>query len=157
MHRLRGLLLGLRKPSCNPMGRPARLHLRRWRRALPDLQRCQRRECAADAGRLQDIVRQRWFAALSWSTPFDDPIPLPDGRELVTLEDAAVYIQKLPKAQHALPHWQDAGWHLIKAAEGSPGWLMFAHMFMLRALHHGRPAPEKEPRRKRVAVAKIIR
>jgi hypothetical protein len=30
---------------------------------------------------------------------FDDPIPLPKGRQLVTLKDAARYIQKLPKAE----------------------------------------------------------
>ena len=45
----------------------------------------------------------------------------------------------MPKAQHDLPHWQDAVEHLIKAAEGSPGspaWLIFARMFMLRALNH---------------------
>jgi hypothetical protein len=29
---------------------------------------------------------------LPWSTPFDDPIPLPQGRSLVTLKDAADYI-----------------------------------------------------------------
>jgi hypothetical protein len=36
---------------------------------------------------------------LSWSTPFEDPIPLPNGRQLVTLEDAATYITGLPKAE----------------------------------------------------------
>ena len=35
---------------------------------------------------------------MSWSSAFDDPIPLPRGRQLVTLKDAANYIQKLPKA-----------------------------------------------------------
>lgn len=93
---------------------------------------------------------------MSWSDRFDDPIPLPDGRELVTLEDAAVYIQKLPKAQHRLAHWQDAGQHLIWAAEGEPAWLMFAGMFMLRALHHGR-VEAKEPRRKVVKQFRIVR
>ena len=33
-----------------------------------------------------------------WSRAFDDPIPLPRRRQLVTLKDAAEYIQKLPKA-----------------------------------------------------------
>jgi hypothetical protein len=33
---------------------------------------------------------------------FELPIPLDRGRELVTLEDAARYIQKLPKAETAL-------------------------------------------------------
>jgi hypothetical protein len=31
---------------------------------------------------------------------FDEPIPLPRGRQLVTLEDAGNYITKLPKAKH---------------------------------------------------------
>ena len=30
-----------------------------------------------------------------WKRPFDDPIPLPDGRQLVTIEDAGNYITKL--------------------------------------------------------------
>lgn len=94
---------------------------------------------------------------MSWSSAFPDPIPLPNGRQLRTLEEAAAYIQKLPKAQHALPHWQDAGKHLIKAAERSPAWLMFADMFMLKALHHDKPKPEKAPRRKRVKAFKIVR
>jgi hypothetical protein len=34
-----------------------------------------------------------------WQRPFDDPIPLPRGREFVTLEDAGIYITKLPKAE----------------------------------------------------------
>jgi hypothetical protein len=29
-----------------------------------------------------------------------EPIPLPRGRQLVTLEDAGTYITKLPKAEH---------------------------------------------------------
>jgi len=76
---------------------------------------------------------------LSWSTPFDDPIVLPNGRKLVTLEDAARYIQKLPKATHDLPHWQDAVEHLMRASAGSPAWLMFA-----RIVH----AAGDEPRRR---------
>ena len=32
----------------------------------------------------------------------------PDGRELVTLEDAGTYITKLPKAEHEAPEWQAA-------------------------------------------------
>jgi hypothetical protein len=35
-----------------------------------------------------------------WKRRFDDPIPLPRGRQLVTLEDAGTYITKLPKAEH---------------------------------------------------------
>jgi hypothetical protein len=35
-----------------------------------------------------------------WKQRFDDPIPLPRGRQLVTLMDAGTYITKLPKAEH---------------------------------------------------------
>ena len=35
-----------------------------------------------------------------WCRSFDDPIPLPGGRQLVTLADAGTYITKLPKAEH---------------------------------------------------------
>ena len=38
-----------------------------------------------------------------WGCEFDDPIELPDGGELVTLEDAGNYITKLPKAEHEAP------------------------------------------------------
>ena len=45
---------------------------------------------------------------MAWSTPFEDPIPLPDGRKFVTLKDAADYITKLPKKESDLPEWQTA-------------------------------------------------
>jgi hypothetical protein len=50
--------------------------------------------------------------------PFDDPIQLPRGRQLVTLEDAADYIMKLPKAEQDLEEWQTAIGSLIGAVEG---------------------------------------
>jgi hypothetical protein len=37
-----------------------------------------------------------------WKRPFNNPIPLPRGRQLVTLKDAANYIVKLPKAEHGM-------------------------------------------------------
>ena len=43
-----------------------------------------------------------------WSRAFDEPISLPRGRHLVTLKDAANYIQKLPKAEQDLEEWQAA-------------------------------------------------
>jgi hypothetical protein len=39
-----------------------------------------------------------------WQRKFEDPIPLPDGRKLVTLRDAANYITN----QSDLPEWQTA-------------------------------------------------
>jgi hypothetical protein len=42
--------------------------------------------------------------AKGWRRAFDEPIVLPNGRELVTLEDAGTYITKLPKkAAHKSP------------------------------------------------------
>jgi hypothetical protein len=46
--------------------------------------------------------------ATGWKRTFDDPIPLPRGRHLVTLEDAAKDIQKLPNAEQQLDEWQAA-------------------------------------------------
>jgi hypothetical protein len=37
---------------------------------------------------------------VSWDQRFSDPIELPKGKKLVTLRDAALYIIKLPKAEH---------------------------------------------------------
>jgi len=45
------------------------------------------------------------MAAEGWSCRFDDPIPLPDGRQLVTLRDAANYIMKLQKPEQNLEQW----------------------------------------------------
>jgi hypothetical protein len=42
---------------------------------------------------------------MPWSCAFKDPISLPRGRQLVTLEDAAAYITKVPKAVHEAPEW----------------------------------------------------
>ena len=42
---------------------------------------------------------------MGWSARFFDPIILPDGRKLLTLRDAAEYITKLPKAEHAAEEW----------------------------------------------------
>ena len=39
-------------------------------------------------------------SARGWKRLFDEPIPLPRGRQFVTLEDAGTFITKLPKAEH---------------------------------------------------------
>jgi hypothetical protein len=46
----------------------------------------------------------------------DEPIPLPRGRQLVTLEDAGNYITRLPKAEHEAAEWQAAMEALILVA-----------------------------------------
>jgi hypothetical protein len=40
-----------------------------------------------------------------WQRRFDDPLPLPRGRQLVTLKEAGTYITKVPKAVHEAPEW----------------------------------------------------
>jgi hypothetical protein len=45
-----------------------------------------------------------------WQREFDDPIPLPDGRQLITLQDAGTYIIKLQrqntKRRNGRPQWK---------------------------------------------------
>jgi hypothetical protein len=69
---------------------------------------------------------------MPWSSEFEDPLP-----GFRTLQDAANYIQKLPKVTQQLPHWQAAVEMLIRAAEGCPAWMMMARIAMLRAMNHG--------------------
>jgi hypothetical protein len=65
--------------------------------------------------------------AKGWKRPFDDPIVLPDGRSLVTLEDAGDYITRLPQAEQQLDEWQTAIEALMMAAE-SRGPVMHARI-----------------------------
>jgi len=72
--------------------------------------------------------------AKGWKRPFEEPIPLPRGRQLVTLEDAAKYIQKLPKAEHDLDEWQAAVEALLLVVELN-GPTMVARIGVMRALN----------------------
>lgn len=80
----------------------------------------------------------RRAGAISWSRTFDDPIPLPDGRELRSLRDAADYIASLPKCEAEDSHWQLAIETLISAADHG-GIVMLARIAVLKALNHDRP------------------
>ncbi len=71
---------------------------------------------------------------MPWSTPFDEPIPVRGGR-LVTLQQAADYIIKLPQDVQQQERWQIAVENLINAAESGSGWLMFARIGVMRALN----------------------
>jgi hypothetical protein len=76
----------------------------------------------------------RMVSKAVWSRRFEDPIPLPGGRQLATLKDAGNYITKLPKAEHATPEWQAAMESLVLVAElGGP--TMFARIGVMRALN----------------------
>jgi hypothetical protein len=71
---------------------------------------------------------------LSWSDEFEGPVAV-----CRTLQDdAADHVLKLPKATQQLPQWQTAVEMLVRAAEGSPAWLMLARIAMLKAMNHGR-------------------
>jgi hypothetical protein len=69
-----------------------------------------------------------------WQRPFDDPILLPRGRQLVTLKDAGDFITQLPKDEHETAEWQDAMEALILVAE-SGGPTMFARIGVMQALN----------------------
>jgi len=69
-----------------------------------------------------------------WSREFEEPIPLPKGRQLITLRDAGDYITKLPEAEHTAPEWQAAMEALILVATlGGP--TMFARIGVMKALN----------------------
>jgi hypothetical protein len=72
---------------------------------------------------------------MPWSTLFDEPIALRGGRTLATLQQAADYVMKLPEAEQHEARWQTAVENLINAAETGGGWLMFARIGMMQALH----------------------
>jgi hypothetical protein len=87
--------------------------------------------------------------------PFEEPVPLGRGRQLVTLEDAGDYITKLPKAEH--------GAYLLLIMEyWTSGELpaddrQLARIGVMRALNHGKPDPAPMPRRKRAKAYRVIR
>jgi hypothetical protein len=85
---------------------------------------------------LLDLSRQRPVSCDDQGlvNAVEDPIPLPRGRKLVTLKDAADYITRLSKAEHESPQWKAAVEALIMAAEDR-GSLVHARIGMLRALN----------------------
>jgi hypothetical protein len=71
---------------------------------------------------------------MPWSRAFEDPIPLPSGRTLQALGDAASHIMALPGKTRQWDEWQAAIEALLMAAEDR-GPLMHARIGMLRALN----------------------
>ncbi len=70
---------------------------------------------------------------MSWSKRFPDPIALPAGGTLVTLQDAGAFITRLPKETQATTSWQNAAHVLIQAADHD-GPIEFARLGMMQAL-----------------------
>jgi hypothetical protein len=63
-----------------------------------------------------------------------DPITVLDRKPFVTLRDAALYITKLPKAEHDAEEWQAAMQALLLVA-ADDGPTMFAPIGVMRALY----------------------
>jgi len=93
---------------------------------------------------------------VSWDQQFSEPIELPNGKKLVTLRDAALYITKLPKSEHDAAEWLTAMEALLLVAE-SDGPTMFARIGMMLALNRSKPEAAPAPRRKRTKAYKIVR
>jgi hypothetical protein len=74
------------------------------------------------------------MAATGWKRAFDDLIPVPRGRQLVTLEDAAKYIQKLPRGEQQLDEWQAAVGAMLLVVEHN-GPTMMVRIGFMRALN----------------------
>jgi hypothetical protein len=72
---------------------------------------------------------------MPWSARFDPPIALREGGKLITLQQAADYIIKLPQDEQEQECWQIAVENLLNAAELGGGWLMFARIGVMRALN----------------------
>jgi hypothetical protein len=71
---------------------------------------------------------------MSWDHQFFDPIILPNGRHLVTLRDAALYITKLPKAEHDAEEWQ-AAMEALMLVSDHDGPTLFARIGVMRAIN----------------------
>jgi hypothetical protein len=93
---------------------------------------------ARDANALSGTGRLRNIAAPRRGElrPFDDPIPLPRGRQLVTLKDAAKYIQKLAAAEQQIGEWRAAVEAMLLVVELN-GSTMVARIGVMRALNRG--------------------
>jgi hypothetical protein len=73
-------------------------------------------------------------ADTGWQRKFEDPIPLPSGKALVTLRDAADYITSLPKKEFDLPEWQNSVEVLMPVSRSGP--TMMARIGVMKALNH---------------------
>ena len=72
---------------------------------------------------------------MPWSTPFDAPIVLPNGKRLTPLRDAIQHLSEtVPKREHNHPRIVLAATVLTDAAEGRD-FVMHARIAVLRALN----------------------
>jgi hypothetical protein len=93
---------------------------------------------------------------MPWSARFDEPIILPDGRQLQTLRGAATYITGCRRRSTLPKHWQTGMEVLLLVAEHD-GPEMMARIGMMRALDRRGAKATPAPQRKRVKAFRIIR
>jgi hypothetical protein len=84
---------------------------------------------------------------VSWSRKFSEPIELPNGKELVNLQDAIAWLAKsVPASEHDTLEIQLAAHCLTEAAEGD-GPMVFARIAMLKAINRNKPREFTAPRK----------
>lgn len=79
-----------------------------------------------------------------WFKRFPNPILLPNGRRLHSLQDASDHIALLPQAERDQIDWQVAMEALVIAAERD-GDVFMAWTSVVRALNRGIPSPAPKP------------
>ncbi len=71
---------------------------------------------------------------MAWSTALKEPVLLPDGRQLRTLDDVRAYVLKLPDEEQTEFEWHTVAGNLVQAAEHGGLWLEFVRISFLQAL-----------------------
>lgn len=84
---------------------------------------------------------------MAWSDRLIRPIDAPGGKRLVTLEDAAVYFQSLPKARRDDPLIKDSMFIVIDVAEGRAPDLLAQSA--VANIVHGPAKPQAREKRER--------
>jgi hypothetical protein len=90
---------------------------------------------------------------MTWSRRFADPIPLRDGRALVTLRHAGEYIAMLQAKEQQQDHWRTAVEALLAAKDG--GIVMLADIAVRKALAPGQPKLKPQARKKRTTKYRL--
>ena len=83
---------------------------------------------------------------MNWSRRFEDPIPMPDGRIIRTIGEAAEYATSLPRKSGATKPWQRAEKVLHEAAEYGGPFVFMARIVFHKAVH-GETLPRSATRR----------
>lgn len=97
------------------------------------------------------LSRRRVGCVMRWSARFREPIVLPEGGKLSTLDDARAYIQQLEDGVSSTAIWQIGMRNLLCAAEeGSEPWIAFARVTVELAIANPHLLSDKPAKRSRV-------